>query len=250
MTLDRITFTGVDDETDLGALAHFAASYQKFIGEFGVLVGSEEGGIFPSRQRVEDLRDLGQAVGFRTALHLCGAPARNLMLYPLRDQVGRLNNESYGLSEGFTRVQLNLHGDSWDHDRISVSANRVDEVARWLSGESLIIQHRGPWETVPPVESVGVEFLYDTSEGRGEADFNSWPRPPEPGRRLARVGYAGGIGSDNIVFAASFAEEAEIPVWLDMEARIRRKGVFDLEIVEGIYQDAIWSRNQIREHRQ
>ena len=250
MTFDTITFTGVDDHTDLVRLAAVARTYPDFIGEFGVLVGSASwkhpGGIFPTIQMVEDLRDLGRILGFKTALHLCGDPARNLMKDLTEDQDPKLSLDVYRLSRGFSRVQINLHGGSWNPGRIEVNAKRVDVIMPFLGGKSVILQHRGDWDSVPPIKSARVEYLFDRSEGRGETDFDSWPALPKLGT-LKRVGYAGGIGPDNIDRAAAFAERAEVPVWLDMESRVRTNGLFDLDKVEDTYRRAIAARNHEEE---
>ena len=251
MTLDTITFTGVDDHTDLDQLANMAYRYPDFLGEFGVLVGSASwkapGGIFPTIQRVEDLRDLGRILGFKTALHLCGEPARNLMKRIVKDQDPKLCLDTYRLSKGFSRVQINLHGDEWNPERIKVNAERLDAIVPYLGGGTVILQHRGDWGSVPPIQSTLVEYLFDLSEGRGEADFDSWPTPPKLVKQEMpqRVGYAGGIGPDNIDRAATFAENAEGPVWLDMESSLRF-GLFSLDTVEEIYRKAILARNKAR----
>lgn len=251
MTLDRITFTGVDDHTDLAELVDLAREYPRFIGEFGVLIGTStlgephrsDMGIFPSFQRVKDLRDLGRILGIKTALHICGDPARRLM--GNRGPSDFLVEEICILSQGFTRIQINLHGDQWNSKPIDVTAKAVDAIVPYLGGETVILQHRSGWDDLPPVSSPRVEYLFDLSEGGGIDGFDQWP-PPPTATPAQRVGYAGGIGSDNIERAAQFAEEAPVPVWLDMEGRIRTDGLLDIAKVSAVYNKAITARNRAR----
>lgn len=244
MSLNLITFTGVDDATDLTHLAAIARSYTTIRPEFGVLIGSstfnpaydEYRGIFPSVQRATDLRDLGRILGFDTALHICGDPVRNLLTEG-EAQNGQMSNQVYGLSYGFTRVQLNLHGDEWNEQRIEATAQRLRTILPYLGGQHVILQHRAEWEAVPDLPA-RVEFLFDRSEGRGILDLLGWPRPPAP-EFLPRVGYAGGLDNTNIAWAVRFARSAPGAVWLDMESRIRTNGKFDLDKVERVYRAAI-----------
>ena len=72
--LDILTFTGVDEATDLGALKDICSQYSQV--EFAVLYGSHPGEgnpIFPSIGFIQEFRNLK---GVRTAIHLCGRWAR------------------------------------------------------------------------------------------------------------------------------------------------------------------------------
>ena len=207
--LELITFTGVDENTDLEEVRKIAAQYQQ--AEFAVLAGSQTGGgnpIFPPMDIVRKLRDLE---GVRTAIHLCGAHAR--MAAGETHTPDSLNL----LCKGFGRVQINLHGDAANPTRVRVSAPSVERFAQETKTGSIILQHRQGWEETP-VDHPRVEYLFDLSEGAGRESFELWPEPPA-GRR---VGYAGGIGPHNIRRAMEFVNQhTHARLWLDMERNVR-----------------------------
>ena len=207
--LELVTFTGVDAHTDLKELARIAIEYPQ--AEFAVLAGSQTGGdnpIFPPMDTVRALRNLD---GVNTALHLCGKYAR--MAAGETHAPHSLNL----LCNGFGRVQVNLHGEAKNPERVQVRAARVRHFAQKVETGSVILQHRGPWSEIP-VDHPRTEYLFDLSEGRGEEGFEHWPDPP--GDR--RVGYAGGLGPHNITTALEFAaRHPKARIWFDMERNVR-----------------------------
>lgn len=234
--LEIVTFTGVDSQTSTVELTAIAERYPRV--EYGVLVSTDgytgrESGIFPPHHVVDTLRMLGSTGMFQTSIHLCGEVARRVM------------SETWGpailrMCDGFSRVQLNLHGDAFNPERIEVSARAVQGFAEAVDCRSLILQHRRPWNDVPFLHP-RVEYLFDLSEGRGQESFQSWPRPPIDGMR---VGYAGGLGPHNIRQAVDFAGRyPDAPLWLDMEGRIRnRSGWLDLRAIASVCRQ-VWPDN-------
>ena len=212
--LELITFTGVDENTDLEEVRKIAAQYQQ--AEFAVLAGSQTGGgnpIFPPMDTVRKLRDLE---GVRTAVHLCGSHARMAAgeMYTGGEHAPHPLNL---LCNGFGRVQINLHGDMENPARVRVSAPSIERFAQETKTGSVILQHREDWEKIP-LDHPGIEYLFDLSEGAGMESFELWPEPPA-GRR---VGYAGGIGPHNIHRAMEFVNEhTHARLWLDMERNVR-----------------------------
>ena len=226
--LEILTFTGVDRVTSLPDVVEIAARHPQV--EFGVLVGSEtqeyaDNGIFPPLPRVREFR----ALDIRTSLHLCGKYARQAMNNPIPSAV-------LSLCEGFSRVQLNLHGDRWNPRRVDVTAEAVRRFADAAPAERIILQHRAGWEDVPVVHPA-VEYLFDRSEGAGREAFHEWPSPPEHG---GRVGYAGGIGPHNIGRVMQFVEgHRDNALWLDMEGNVRTGGWLDLDAVREVCRIAL-----------
>lgn len=226
--LEIVTFTGVDAATDLDRLEELAQRYRWT--EFGVLVGSQTpkrsgvaaNPIFPPLEILDELRK--RLPDDRLALHLCGRYAREALVMHAASTLP-------AMCEGFGRVQINLHGDVDAPERISAHQDRIVAAAERLPCTSVIIQHRGDWSTVP-VSHPLVEYLFDRSEGRGEEGFEHWPPPPA----MERVGYAGGIGPDNIDLAIEFAQRhRERPIWIDMERNVRTDGYWlDLDRVEAV----------------
>ena len=227
--LDMLTFTGVDDHTDLDELVAIQRRYPR--AEFGVLVynGSREaigGKIFPPLAFVRRFREFGERQNLNTSLHLCG----NWSRAAAAEAGPRPVTQALDLCKGFGRVQINLHGD-WDRpDWIDVRAEALLRFVEVVACERVILQHRDAWEDVP-VEHDKIEYLFDRSEGAGREAFSEWPLPPVGVRR---VGYAGGIGPMNIGKAMRFVEKhAQTPMWLDMEGRVRTsRGWLDLVAVQ------------------
>lgn len=244
--LEILTFTGVDRRTDLTELADIAGQYPKV--EFGVLVGThtdmEDRGIFPSLSIVSRFRKAAEGT-FRTALHLCGQHSRAIMGTDASSDSLTMHSAAVcpptgsldSLCDGFGRVQVNLHGDHWDPRHIAVNAVRIKAFADRItegSVETVILQHRGVWADVP-VRHRAIEYLYDTSEGRGRDSISQWPAPDGKLGKDVRLGFAGGLGAHNMAQAMAFARKhAGTRLWMDMEGRVRTDGWFDLAKVREV----------------
>ena len=217
--IDKVTFTGVDDQTDLDRLYELGLKYPK--AEFGVLVGSQVGsGIFPTRSTVKGLRGQPQ---IQTAIHLCGSYSRAILNYV--DSATSIMQ----LCSGFSRTQLNFPRRT-NLRTIGVEKD-VIYFAEQIKCNRLILQHRDDWYEVPIIHD-SIEYLYDTSEGRGRESFDEWPIP---NHELPRYGYAGGIGLHNIERVIEFDRTyPDHRFWFDMEGQIRTDGWYDLDIVEAI----------------
>ena len=221
LAIEIVTFTGVDARTDLGKLFDLGERYPK--AEFGVLAGTrtspqEDYGIFPSWEMVKRL----QALNVRSAIHLCGSLARAVM----RGSMGMA-----AMSDGFDRVQVNLHADVWP-GQLTVDTLNVERFALAVTCPTVILQHRDAWQRVPIIGHPKIEYLFDKSEGRGMESFDLWPSPQYG---FGRLGYAGGLGPANIDRAIAFADDhSEMPLWFDMEGNIRAEGCFDLDAVAAV----------------
>ena len=234
--LETLTFTGVDAQTSMESLAEIARQYPKT--EFGVLVGDRTGKpgahIFPPMDVANRLKEAGQEHGFQTAIHLCGAFTRWAI------NRGHQSRELPGLLEGFDRVQINLHQDSFtpkvNYTELGSAARRVVEFAENISPQRTILQHRVSWTKIP-IDHEKIEYLYDQSEGRGIDGIDAWP-PPSPD--LPRMGYAGGVGPATIEKAMDFVHRhSDSRLWLDMEGRIRTQdGFLDLQAVTEVCEKA------------
>lgn len=196
-----ITFTGADDRTDVAGMGALA---DRFPIEWGILFS-------PSRQGVDNRYPGGEAQsrfaqsGLRLSAHLCGAYARAIM-------TGENLHVPIGLGI-FKRIQIN-------HVAPSVSA--INAFRRgW--GPRCIAQARG--SEFPPDTSI--DWLFDTSGGRGKEPESL---PEYPGRL---VGYAGGLGPDNVGSAIQRIG-ATGPYWIDMESRVRTDNWFDLSLCEQV----------------
>ena len=222
--LDRVTFTGWDRHTDIGELQTFLEDMPQQRVEIAVLFSTSRSrdneDRYPDPGFAEDILRVAKASGQHTALHLCGQAARALLESASANELA-LPWSAVPLVHLADRVQVNVGEGFWpDGDERYRSA----WVVAIRLGRPVIVQSRsiGYW---PDVEHFGprasrmVPFLFDRSAGTG-AEQSGWPTPV-PGRL---VGYAGGLGPDNVSELCSWlAETAGARWWLDMETRIREE---------------------------
>ena len=228
--LEILTFTGIDQETDLDHVEAIQGRHPSV--EFAVLIGSQTGGSNPIFPPMKVIRNVKRLPG-RKALHLCGVFARSAV-----DGYGPQLDDLANLVQGFDRVQINIHADGI----FPPMPNALDTgytrtrapFAAFLAATDcqVILQHREPWETAPYWHD-RVEYLFDRSEGGGREFFNEWPPPPKDGKRW---GYAGGMGPANIGTALAFVKQhSGARLWLDMERNVRSSMYFlDLGKVQDV----------------
>lgn len=201
-----ITFTGADEHSSIDGMAALA---RRFPIEWGILLHPGRQGRDPRFPAAAALERLSRS-GLRLSAHLCGEWSSSVMQGKPFDLPVDLR--------AFSRIQLND------------SEPRLGPILKFQQATGLrcIAQCRDP--EFPTADTI--DWLHDLSGGRGIAT-TIWP--PYPGRR---VGYAGGIGPDNVAAVLS-AIGADGPYWIDMETRVRRDERFDLElcerVCEGVY---------------
>ena len=186
-----ITFTGLDELTNLDRVRDLS---NRFPLEFGVLFSPKRQGSdprYPGEKLLGQLRRRTHLL--HLSAHLCGEHARSVV---------RMSEARVKL-DGFARVQVN-HDDPHD--------GAIAQFARNRAGALPIAQTRG--DVFP--NSVTVSWLFDRSAGTGVAP-SSWPKHPGKGRL---VGYAGGIGPDNVREVLE-AIDSDGPYWIDMESGVR-----------------------------
>ena len=106
-------------------------------------MGSHIGGIFPPRSVVDDFKAYANAMGIGTALHLCGRYARTVA-----DPRGVGATDLWELCAGFERIQVNLHGDWFDPERVHLTGHGIEYFADQVAPERVILQHRGDWGSI------------------------------------------------------------------------------------------------------
>lgn len=202
MTMQKpefITFTGIDDRTDLTRAAKLADKYPI---EWGVLFSPKnQDSRYPCEQAVAEITSRLS----RKSAHLCGGYSRDIQK---------------GLK---IPVPLAYFG------RVQVNGSPV--TTAYLSSleafsVEVILQARDTFPTVPDEEFY---YLFDCSGGRG---ITPEEIPMLPGYL---VGYAGGIGPDTVSEYLSRID-GEGPFWIDMEGQVRTNGWFDLDKVEKVCQ--------------
>lgn len=208
-----VTFTGVDDQTDLGRLTELS---QRYPCEWGILVGGRLGKArYPSVARIADMAALGEK-RIMVSLHLCG-------LFAVASNAGKLKIAHLSETDldGFTRLQVNAL--TYNLETLSDLASRV--------GKDIIVQHRtGPFpEDLPR----GIRPLHDQSGGKGKVPTKR-PAQIDPTRL---VGYAGGIGPENVLDVLDQISATDF--WIDMESSLRTEDRFDLDRCAAVC-TAVW----------
>jgi len=206
-----VTFTGLDECTDLDRICDIADRWPV---EWAVLASSSRDGKH-NRYPGMDVRSLLEDLKLPAlSLHLCGQFADAVM----RGEEPQDADAGYVKLFGFHRVQVN-------HRAPDVALIKRYADAWGVKG---IAQTRGSFS--PAHE---IDWLADRSGGNGIRP-TSWPAE----RSLRLVGYAGGIGPDNVreVIAAI---NRRGPYWLDMESGVRTDDWLDLDKCEAVCR-AIW----------
>jgi hypothetical protein len=217
-----ITFTGVDERTDLKALRKLSKLYPI---EWGVLVSPMRSGfgMHPRYPSLNFIDELGMGGPIRLSLHLCGAAALEVI------EEGKSSHDE-ALVRYFTRAQINTARPNIDLKKIN----------RWAFDNSIraVIQCRGAF---PTREFSNVDFLFDASGGRGLYP-SDWPHglPASPMSGDLLVGYAGGLAPHNVAAAIEVMGQRAKRYYVDMESGVRDENDnFDLErcrlVCEAVY---------------
>lgn len=197
-----ITFTGLDTRTSLIRAAELSERYPV---EWGVLFSESKQGNdprYPDRDSLELLKNFSNDLIL--SAHICGKYSRRIMDGDLLIDLDL---------SAFTRTQVNTT--SPDYDQIADFADYHELVG--------ITQFR----TLEVPEDPDIYFLYDCSGGRGERP-DKWP----VGLTDNFLGYAGGIGPDNVLDVISEIDAQEY--WIDMESKVRTDNWLDLDKCEAV----------------
>ncbi len=237
--LRALGFCGVDDSIHPNQLAIYSQMYP-FI-EWGVLFRPDKEGSprYASAAFVETLAGVAQKAKMQLAAHLCERRV-NEVLKGDDSFVKRLPEW------GFHRVQVNATAvNGVDTSQLAESVPAfLSLVAKYPTLEFILQKNdetKPLWETIlrlndealaGPVGHLpkNVSMLLDESKGTGVL-ASTWPPPPAE----YEIGYAGGIGPDNISKVLKNVATAAVgrEVWIDMESRLRSdkdgKDIFDLD---------------------
>lgn len=227
-----ITFTGIDHHTPLNQLWEIVRD-RPYV-ELGILVSDTNPGrrywTWPEALDLVSTVGVGggtlASLGARVAFHVCGGGAR----YKLAtDQdIGRRLSQAHQAGLRY-RTQINgLH--------IIHELQNSGRVLAQAGCEGVILQE-------PELEDGDVlgrpdfwdgpahffQYLIDGSGGRGILP-ERWPNPARVPNTV-RVGYAGGLGPDNLlVELPKILRVASPGWWIDMESSLRvHSGKFDIE---------------------
>lgn len=197
-----VTFTGVDDDTDVGQMVSLSSRYPV---EWGLLFGSDAGaGRFPSPWKVTEVLD----AGLRCSAHLCGRYSREVL---------RSGQSSLDLTR-FARIQVNARERDYRNSALAEFAANC--------GRPVIRQVRKRFRNI-----AGVHQLYDSSGGRGIVP-DIWPPQPDD---VEFVGYSGGLAPG--VVSQVLPKLNARKYWIDMESGVRSDGVFSVSLCETVLRE-------------
>ena len=189
-----VTFTGIDQDTNLNEVAELDAEYPGMI-EWAVLLSKQRAGTF-RYPRPYVAQQLLERVN-KVALHLCGEYAREVV-----------NHDRFHLDLGVlpyraSRIQINMPNSNFCSKNTSVNSRLVLQCRLF----EFPINHN-------------VDWLYDCSGGEGITP-EAWPpsKASDPFH-----GYAGGIRPDNVEQVLQCLYAGNQPgsfFWIDMESGIR-----------------------------
>ena len=234
----RVTFTGVDEYTSSFWLQHLSEEFP-FV-EWAILLSASNGGKENRFPEVRYRTPFVEAFPGPLAVHLCGDFARRAAGDDARDIFGFARI----LVPGVKRIQLNIS------DKPEIFLRHVVRKAAIETGLRVIVQTRDfhtPLGYSHPQAidgrnnwSVPLSLLLDRSGGRGIYEpFRTLP--PHLHSPHLPIGFAGGIGPDNVeqVLADIRAMDFPNPVWIDMESKVRTPDdYFDPEKAEQVLRAA------------
>lgn len=214
--LSHVTFTGVDDRTDVERLKDIARRYP--FAEFGILFSESADNRYPDV--IPLLKALDKS-GVRLSAHLCGKMARKIV------ETGDFTEfrKACGIrADLFARCQLNVAGHSVDNPTrfLWFPATMKEVIVQKKTGDGILYRHFSQYNPC-------CAPLLDDSGGRGRRGKLSYVD-------AEHAGYAGGIGPDNVadVLAEICAWEGVHGYWIDMESNVRTRDWFDLDKVEAV----------------
>jgi phosphoribosylanthranilate isomerase len=234
MKLTKITFTGVDENTNPLKWVTLTREYP-FI-EWGFLFSKDKQGNhprYPSESSIESFKSFIQSskVEHNLSAHICGTYTRQL----INGEAAILDNK---LLKGFKRVQINFS----TYLPLQDPSKFVKRLAKFNRYE-FILQVKDLNDPIIKIcqdEKVRCAPLLDLSGGTGKVltDF------PAPNGNW--VGYAGGLNPDNVARAIRKIEKLEglERYWIDMESGVRTDDWLDLDKCEKVIEETIKERRK------
>lgn len=238
MRLRKVTLTGADDSIEPIDLVDLTERYS-FV-EWGILFSPRRQGVesrYPSYDWLRELHQLAmlwkdtRSEPFPISAHLCGGYTKDYNGLSSRYDSGFQRwstSEVYPLTRKFQRVQFNI-GSTFNEMDLE-AFDQVINYGRPTFEPIIQVRDWGRVDEVIAHDSIsGIPFslLYDRSGGTGESP-DSWLKPPKG----IHVGYAGGIGPDNVEEVLYALEEVceDETISIDMESKLRGfRDSFDLK---------------------
>lgn len=222
MTLTHITFTGIDERTDIDRVKKISEQHPYV--EWGLLLSYhwwENGNRYPNPKLLERLEHRG----LNLSAHFCGGMARDIAIGETKRMHETINYQF----DIFRRCQLNIDASSMYRAlrTMRVFDRTLNEVILQMNSRESLESFLHYMEEPTP----HVAYLIDGSGGRGiEKNIEIYDKQD------IHVGYAGGINPKNVGEKLSQLLEHRSygRFWIDMESGVRTDDRLDLDKVERV----------------
>jgi len=216
MNIDKISFTGADNRTDIKDLVQLQGQYPRI--EWAILYFPERDGL--ARNPTLEWREQFYREKLQSAMHLCGSGV---------NQFAEGNSKLINEIEQFGRIQINLKPRWASQELVESLIKRCED----FSHIQFITQYNSDNMVYMPLwqQVKNHAWLFDASLGKGVSP-HAWPQP------IAHkdCGYAGGLSPQNIDYELprirSVAQHSTQKIWIDMESGVRTNDQFDLDKVK------------------
>lgn len=222
MNLTHITFTGIDERTDLDRVERISEQHPYV--EWGILLSYhwwENGNRYPNPKILDRLEHRG----LNLSAHFCGGMARDIATGETQRMYKTINYQF----DIFRRCQLNVNASSMYRAlrTMRVFDRTLNEVILQMNSRVSLGSFLHYMEEPTP----HVAYLIDGSGGRGiDKPIEIYDNPD------IHVGYAGGINPENVGAKLSQLLEHRSygSFWIDMESGVRTDDWLDLDKVERV----------------
>lgn len=225
MRLLRVTITGADDATSPDDLLALSKEFP-FV-EWGFLYSPKRSGSGEPRYPTVDWIMTMVRKGVNVALHLCGQAARDFFAGTPR----------FWMNE-FKRIQVNGFSNQVEFTGMMpfIAAQPTEFIMQATTPVALLAV------SYLSTMAANIVPLYDPSGGRGIVQ-KEWP---VPSWQRADIGYAGGMGPDNveIIVRTLSGVPRNLGYWIDMETKVRTPDGthLDLKLVREVLEKVLMSQ--------
>lgn len=196
----KITFTGIDNKTNLSLLpkdVEYGILYTETFSSNSTFSKNR----YSSISEIENMVDYLSKNNYQIALHVCGKAART-----------KLINKELSFINKINRIQVNGN----------LKIEEIDLICSLYPNHIILTQHNQKNNDLLEITHSNHSVLIDTSGGLGVSP-KEWISPITD----KFVGFAGGLSPDNIF--SEFEKISKISktgFWLDLEGKLRDKDDF------------------------
>ena len=228
MIINKITFTGADNNTDIKLLQYIQKEIP--IVEWGILISTNQNrNRYPNNEFINSL----QNKGLNLSLHICGKYSREIM----NDGIFHIINKFHW----FNRYQINFISNN-----SSENLNNFINLITQFPHKTFILQSNNSNKefinNILNVNKTNINILYDSSGGKG-TNIKEIQNP----YNNIYTGYSGGLCEETLpeILYNIHHFKNDSYVWIDMESGVRTEDQFDLNKVRSIlkiYEDSYIKR--------